>query len=128
MRLADALGGALGWGPGAAVSRRASVGAGALLLTICAVGIGASRDVSAEVALAEHAATTADLYQDARYYAVLEDAELNTYQLQRASAVRSGTTTRRRAVPATCRRSNARPGHAADLVTAGSLAARHGAT
>ncbi len=87
-RLADAVGGALRWEPGVTVSRRASVGAGELLLAICAVGIGASRGASTQVTLAEHMAGIADLYQNARYYAVLEDAELNTDQLQRAPAVR----------------------------------------
>ena len=79
-----------------ATSRWTSVGLGLLLVTVSAAAILASQQVSARIDQAASVATAGDLYQDARFYATGENAELETYradhslvaldQISRASA------------------------------------------
>lgn len=58
------------------------------LLVVSALGVAWTHEVNAEIAAAHRAVTVADLYQDARYDAVLEDAELNTFRLDGDQAAR----------------------------------------
>jgi diguanylate cyclase (GGDEF)-like protein len=68
----------------ATASRRASVGLGALLLIVCGVTITKTHELTVEVESRAHTVTVAYAFQDARYFALLEDAELTKYRLDRA--------------------------------------------
>jgi diguanylate cyclase (GGDEF)-like protein len=74
------------WRPGAAVSRRASIGLGLILLTLAGIAIVRSRAISADNVTAGRAVALADSFQDARYYASVENAELSAYWLARQPA------------------------------------------
>lgn len=76
------------WSPGAAASRRASRGLGAVLLTLCALALLGSRQLYNAILTNEQASDAADLYQDARYYAAVEGLELATYRLDLSAAAR----------------------------------------
>jgi diguanylate cyclase (GGDEF)-like protein len=60
-----------------------------LLLAICVIAVLGSRSLHGAVLGSERASTVADLYQDARYYAAAEDAELNTYLNAPTAAARA---------------------------------------
>jgi diguanylate cyclase (GGDEF)-like protein len=84
-----AVRGLASWRPGPAASRRSSIALGVLLMLVCAGAVVASRAISAETLKADRSAAASDQYQDARFYAALEDAELNEYLATAADGARS---------------------------------------
>jgi diguanylate cyclase (GGDEF)-like protein len=67
---------------------RASVGLGVVLLLVCSVALLGSRQLHNAIDRAQRASTSSDLYQDARYFAAQEDAELTTYRIDHDSNAR----------------------------------------
>jgi diguanylate cyclase len=67
---------------------RVSVALGMVLLLICSVALLGSHQLHSAVNRAQSASTTSDLYQDARYFAAQEDAELTTYRIDHTSEAR----------------------------------------
>jgi diguanylate cyclase (GGDEF)-like protein len=65
------------------MSRRASIGLGLILLMLAGIAIVGSRSLRASNVTAGRTVALADLFQDARYYASVEDAELSAYRLGR---------------------------------------------
>ncbi|MDQ1706090.1 MAG: hypothetical protein QOF18_2456 [Frankiaceae bacterium] len=62
-------------------SGRVGLGLAALLLVTCAIAVLGSRSLNVAVNNSGRASTAAELYQDARYYAEVEDAELTSYRI-----------------------------------------------
>jgi diguanylate cyclase (GGDEF)-like protein len=67
---------------------RASVGLGVVLLLVCSVALLGSHQLHSAIDRAQSASTSSDLYQDARYFAAQEDAELTTYRIDHDSNAR----------------------------------------
>ena len=67
------------WRPGASASRRASIAVGVVLIAFSGVAIVGSRAISTETKSARSAARAAALYQDAKFYGVSQDADLNQF-------------------------------------------------
>jgi diguanylate cyclase (GGDEF)-like protein len=63
--------------------RRWSIVLGALLLVVCAVAITGTVRMDSAITNVQRASNLSDLYQDARYFAAQEDAELTTYRVDR---------------------------------------------
>ncbi|MDP9219455.1 MAG: EAL domain-containing protein [Actinomycetota bacterium] len=101
------------------MSRSASIVLGVLLLAVCAFGIGWSQEVSKEITVSEQAAIASDLFESAHANAVLEDAELNTYRLDRTLDSRQehdrAAATLARSLRAVNAHESAHPGHAAEI-------------
>lgn len=88
--LAKVPGGFWRWERVTAVGRWVSLTLGALLLVVSGLGVAWSQEVSTEIATAGRAAHIADLFQDAKASAALEDAELNTCWLDRSPSAKRG--------------------------------------
>jgi diguanylate cyclase len=67
---------------------RAGVALGVVLLAICSVAPLGSHRLHNAIDHAQSASTTSDRYQDARYFAAQEDAELTTYRIDHTSKAR----------------------------------------
>jgi diguanylate cyclase len=67
---------------------RASAVLGMVLLLVCTVALLGSHRLHDAIDRAQRASTSSDLYQDARYFAAQEDAELTTYRIDHDSAAR----------------------------------------
>jgi diguanylate cyclase (GGDEF)-like protein len=67
---------------------RASVALGVALLLISSAALLGSHRLHNAIDRAQSASTTSDLYQDARYFAAQEDAELTTYRIAHTSEAR----------------------------------------
>jgi diguanylate cyclase (GGDEF)-like protein len=61
---------------------------GLLLLLVCSVALLGSRQLHSTINRAQSASTTGDLYQDARYFAAQEDAELTTFRIDHTATAR----------------------------------------
>jgi diguanylate cyclase (GGDEF)-like protein len=68
--------------------RRASVALGVTLLLVCSLALLGSRQLHNAIDRAQGASTTSDLYQDARYFAAQEDAEMTTYRIDHTPEAR----------------------------------------
>jgi diguanylate cyclase len=67
---------------------RASVALGVALLLVCTVALLGSHRLHNAIDRTQRASTSSDLYQDARYFAAQEDAELTTYRIDHDSNAR----------------------------------------
>jgi hypothetical protein len=67
---------------------RVSVALGMVLLLVCSVALLGSHRLHSAINRAQSASTTSDLYQDARYFAAQEDAELTTYRIDHTAEAR----------------------------------------
>jgi diguanylate cyclase (GGDEF)-like protein len=71
-----------------AARRRISVALGVLLLAVVSVALFSINRLHAATDSAQKSGAISDLYQDARYYAAREDAQLMTYQVDRTRTAR----------------------------------------
>jgi diguanylate cyclase len=78
------------WRPGSAASRRASIALGVVLMVVSASAVIASRAISEGTRQADRSARVADQFQDARFLAALEDANLNEFLATRTDEAKAG--------------------------------------